>query len=131
MQIKNKTMGRRKSNGLGDSIETFTEVTGIKSAVKLFSEITGLDCGCDERKEKLNQLFPYKQINCLNENDYLYLKKFFEENTQQITPILQRELKSVYYNIFNVNLQDSSCSSCWRDTIEKLRKVYQEYEIVH
>jgi hypothetical protein len=124
-------MGRRKSNGLGDSIETFTEVTGIKSAVKLFSEITGLDCGCDERKEKLNQLFPYKQINCLNENDYLYLKKFFEENTQQITPILQRELKSVYYNIFNVNLQDSSCSSCWRDTIEKLRKVYQEYEIVH
>lgn len=131
MQIKNKTMGRRKSKGLGDSIETFTEVTGIKTAVKLFSEITGLDCGCDERKEKLNQLFPYKQINCLNENDYLYLKKFFEENTQQITPILQRELKSVYYNIFNVNLQDSSCSSCWRDTIEKLRKVYQEYEIVH
>jgi hypothetical protein len=124
-------MGRRKSKGLGDSIETFTEVTGIKTAVKLFSEITGLDCGCDERKEKLNQLFPYKQINCLNENDYLYLKKFFEENTQQITPILQRELKSVYYNIFNVNLQDSSCSSCWRDTIEKLRKVYQEYEIVH
>ncbi len=42
-------MGKRKSQGLGDSIEKLTEATGIKKAVELFSEITGLDCGCDER----------------------------------------------------------------------------------
>lgn len=124
-------MGKRKSKGLGDSIEKLTEATGIKTAVKLFSEITGVDCGCDERKEKLNQLFPYKEINCLNEADYLYLKHFFAENPQMITPLYQRELKAVYYNVFNQHLSDSSCSSCWRDTISKLRKVYEQYEVVH
>ncbi len=124
-------MGKRKSKGLGDSIEKLTEATGIKAAVKVFSELTGVDCGCDERKEKLNQLFPYRDVQCLKEHDYLYLKHFFIENPQQISPMMQRELKSVYFNVFNVHLQDSSCSSCWRDTIEKLRKVYKEYEILH
>ncbi|MBT7866067.1 MAG: hypothetical protein HN763_06875, partial [Opitutales bacterium] len=50
-----------KNKGLGDTIENITETTGIKKAVKLFSDATGLDCGCDARKEKLNQMFPYRQ----------------------------------------------------------------------
>lgn len=120
-------MGRRKSQGLGDSIEAFTEATGIKKAVELFSEITGLDCGCDERKEKLNKIFPYKKPNCLNEVDYNYLKDFFERNPSQITPIVQRELSVIYKNVFNVELESTSCSSCWRDYIGEIRRIYNEY----
>ena len=46
-----------KSKGLGDSIEKFTKATGIKKLVKA---VAGEDCGCDKRKEILNNLFPYE-----------------------------------------------------------------------
>jgi hypothetical protein len=120
-------MGKRKQKGLGDTIELLTEATGIKKAVELFSEITGLDCGCDERKEKLNKIFPYKKPNCLNEEDYSYLKAFFSTNPSQITPVVQRELSSIYKNIFNVDLESTSCASCWRDYIGEIRRIYNEY----
>ena len=50
--------------GLGDVVVAFTEVTGIKAAVKF---LAGEDCGCDERKEKMNKLRFRKQPLCLNE----------------------------------------------------------------
>lgn len=46
-----------ESKGLGDSIEKFTKATGIK---KIFDKMPG-DCGCKNRKEKLNEIFPYKK----------------------------------------------------------------------
>lgn len=42
---------------LGDAIEKVTTVTGIKAVVEKISEKTGKDCGCADRKEKLNNLF--------------------------------------------------------------------------
>ena len=48
-----------KSKGLGDSIEKLTKATGIKKIVDKVNEATGKDCGCNKRKEKLNNLFPY------------------------------------------------------------------------
>ena len=52
-------MKKNKSKGLGDTIEKITKITGIKKVVEKVSEVTGKDCGCDERKETLNKLFPY------------------------------------------------------------------------
>mgnify|MGYP003109834655 FL=1 len=52
-------MKKKKSKGLGDTIEKITKATGIKKVVDTVSKVTGKDCGCDERKEKLNRLFPY------------------------------------------------------------------------
>jgi hypothetical protein len=44
-----------KSKGLGDTIEKFTTVTGIKKAVETIAEAVGIeDCGCNGRKKKLN-----------------------------------------------------------------------------
>lgn len=113
--------------GLGDAIEVVTKATGIEKAVKLFSEITGIDCGCDERKLKLNKLFPFKNVNCLNEEDHKYLDQFFSVPQYEIPPIVQRDLTNIYMNVFGVNLEQSSCPSCWRDYISELRKVYNEY----
>ena len=48
-----------KSKGLGDDIEKITKATGIKKVVDKISEVTGKDCGCDERKRKLNKLINY------------------------------------------------------------------------
>ena len=52
-------MKKNKSKGLGDTIEKITKVTGIKKVVEKVSEVTGKDCGCAERKDTLNRLFPY------------------------------------------------------------------------
>ena len=41
---------------LGDLIELITTYTGIKWIVKKYSKLTGKDCGCNERKEKLNDV---------------------------------------------------------------------------
>jgi len=45
-----------KSRGLGDSIDKFTTATGIKAAV---NKATGGGCGCNKRKDQLNNMFPY------------------------------------------------------------------------
>lgn len=44
--------------GLGDVIAGFTQSTGIDQIAKSYEEITGRSCGCDERRQKLNILFP-------------------------------------------------------------------------
>ena len=55
------------SKGLGDSVEKVLKATGASDVVKF---IAGEDCGCDERKEKLNDLFPYKNPQCFTEEEY-------------------------------------------------------------
>ena len=54
-----------KSKGLGDSIEKFTEFTGIKSLTELAVKKLAKPgkpggCGCNKRKAWLNKQFPYK-----------------------------------------------------------------------
>ena len=46
--------------GLGDRIENFTKATGIKKVVETVSQGLNIPCGCQQRKEKLNKLFPGK-----------------------------------------------------------------------
>jgi hypothetical protein len=50
----------QKAEGLGDTIETITKATGIKSVVDTVSKGLNIPCGCKHRKEKLNKIFPYK-----------------------------------------------------------------------
>jgi hypothetical protein len=41
---------------LGDIIYYFTKFTGIKFIVYLFNRIFKKDCGCDDRRKKLNNI---------------------------------------------------------------------------
>jgi hypothetical protein len=50
-----------KSQGLGDTIEKITTATGIKKVVEKVAEATGKECGCNKRKEILNN--PNSLIN--------------------------------------------------------------------
>lgn len=61
--------------GLGDVVEKITEATGIKAVVKA---ALGEDCGCDERKEKLNKLFQFNKdkMKCLTDGQIEYLNRF-------------------------------------------------------
>lgn len=115
---------RKVSQGLGDTVQKITEATGLDKVVKF---IAGDDCGCEERKVKLNKLFPYNKPKCLNEEDYNYLNNFFALKLNQITPLVQRDLSGIYFRIFGINLQSSNCPSCWRDYISQIAKIYNEY----
>jgi NAD(P)H-nitrite reductase large subunit len=117
-------MAKRKSKGLGDTIEQITEATGIKKVVDAISEATGVDCGCGERKELLNKLFPYKQTECLNDEDNEWLTQFFSVTNNQLTPKQQNKIIDIYKNVFNQNIQPSNCGSCWRDRINELKKIH-------
>lgn len=49
-----------KSKGLGDTLEKITTATGVKRVVEKVSQAVGKDCGCKQRKDALNRMFPYK-----------------------------------------------------------------------
>ena len=117
-----------KSKGLGDSIEKITKATGIKQASDWIFDKLGKDCGCDTRKEKLNKLFPYKNIECLNEDEYMYLKGFFAFNTTVVNPREQRALLNIHNRVFNTNKEQSSCGSCVKGLVDTIRRLYNEYE---
>jgi hypothetical protein len=116
---------RKKSQGLGDSVEQVLEVTGISKIAKF---ILGEDCNCDKRKEKLNKLFPYKKANCLTENHYEYLTDFFERKPNSILPIEQEVILKIYNRTFNTNVGATQCATCWIDMIDELKKVFNSYE---
>lgn len=50
-----------KSKGLGDTIEKLTKATGIKKVVDSVSKATGKPCGCGQRRDTLNRMFPYNK----------------------------------------------------------------------
>ena len=113
---------KKKSKGLGDTIAKVTKATGIDKAVKF---IAGQDCGCDERKAKLNKLFPYNKPECLTETEHNYLKEFFKihKNTKE-----QLELLKISNRVLHTKKQVSSCSSCVKSLMNELKKLYDNYE---
>jgi hypothetical protein len=122
---KSKTI-KKKSKGLGDTVAKVTKATGIDKAVKF---IAGEECGCEERKEKLNKLFPYNQPECLNESEYNFLKDFYSIARNTVTYPQQLELIAISNRVLKTKLQPSSCSSCIKSLMEKLKKLYDNYEI--
>ena len=113
-----------KSKGLGDTIAKITEATGIDKLVKF---VAGEDCGCDERKEKLNKLFPYAKPLCLTEDEFNTLDTYFKQNTNTLTSDEQTSLIAINNRVLSQRLTFSTCSSCLRDLVSKLRVIYNEY----
>jgi hypothetical protein len=118
-------MAKKKATGLGDTIEQVLEVTKIAKVAKW---ILGEDCGCEERKEKLNKLFKYAKPKCLTEDEFKYLSESEVLNKNLITPSEQRELLKIYNRVFNKRMQPTSCGSCVREVVMELAKVVNEYK---
>ena len=56
-------INKMESKGLGDTVEKFTKATGIKTVVEKVAKATGKDCGCGQRRDTLNRVFPYNKDN--------------------------------------------------------------------
>ena len=110
-----------KSKGLGDTIDKITKATGIDKVAK---KVLGDDCGCEERKEALNKMFPYAKVRQFTEDEM----SIYESVLPRIGNTVKREdqaiLVKLYNKVFNSNKKPSSCGSCVQQTVAQLAKVY-------
>jgi len=52
----------QESKGLGDTIAKVTHAVGLDKVAEAVAKVVGKDdCGCNKRREKLNDIFPYKK----------------------------------------------------------------------
>ena len=120
-----KLKQEKASKGLGDTIAKITKATSIDKVVKF---IAGEDCGCDERQEKLNNLFTYFKPKCFTEDEYNYLSALYDKNLSLISYKIQEDLTVIYNRVFNQNKKtDSSCPDCFRRTYKDLKKYFDSY----
>jgi len=113
-----------KSKGLGDDVQKVFKKTGIAKVAKW---ALGEDCGCDERKNKLNKMFPSQKPECLTEKEYLYLKNIIGK-TNQITVDQQKELILIYNRVFKDKANYTSCGTCFLNGVyKKLETILNEY----
>ena len=124
-QVKKTTRTRKaKSEGLGDTVEKVFQATGIDKLAKF---VLGEDCNCEERKIKLNHLFPYIKPECLTEDEYNYLTEWFAVHRNSVRPSEQREILKIYNRTFKQNQEPTSCATCLADIINKLKKIHENY----
>jgi hypothetical protein len=119
-----KRTPRKKATGLGDTVENVLEATGVAKVAKW---IMGDDCNCEERKEKLNALFPYRTPKCLTEDEHTYLTESQVLNKQTLKPSEQDAILKIYNRIFGISREPTSCATCWLEIIDKMQKVFNEY----
>jgi len=130
-------MGRPKkviieNGGLGTTIANTLETIGVKKLVDIF--LDGKDCGCDERKEKLNKVFPSRfKARCFTEEEYNAWKEFTAIKTITITAQQRKMICDLHHNVFlqkgNVYYPCLNCSpKPIIQMIDKLDKVFATYE---
>ena len=122
--MKKKT--KNKSRGLGDDIKKIADKTGISKAVNM---IFGDDCGCAERQQKLNNMFPnFKNIRAFTNDEKKVYEKIYPqvEKEKRVNKENQIALNVLYFSVFNTPAKWSNCGSCNIKTLENLRRVYEK-----
>ena len=116
----------KKNKGLGDTIAKITKATGIDKVAK---KVLGDDCGCEERRKKLNQMFPnFKNIRQFTEDEI----KIYDEvipvvnKKGMLTPAERQIVSALYVSVFGVNPVWKSCSPCNKQIMNNLKKVYDK-----
>ena len=127
----------KKSKGLGDDVEKVLKATGIKALAKV---ILGKDCPkCDERKSKLNNLFPrnVKAVRCMTNEHITAYRQYVESRTLNIWNDADITLlTTLYAHVFAIRYDSKEfCRGC-QGTAKTLLKitthldeVYNSYKI--
>ena len=117
MSLKNKP-----SKGLGDTIEKVTKFIGLKAAVE---SVFGEDCGCNERKETLNRLFPFS-AHMSSEDKHLYEEHLINwKKGGKVTASQQHLAIDIWIRSTDKKKKFSNCSSCVKKFLEDLEKLYE------
>ena len=112
---------KKKSKGLGDTVEKITEATGIKKVVEAVTD----DCGCQERKEKLNKLFPYATtMDAEQKSQYETIIKP-QVDKGVLTADAQKLANQMYRDVLGYKARFTRCGSCLKERLVKLQKAYE------
>ena len=137
IEVKFEELKNKPPTGLGDVIETITEATGIKKAVKFFTK--GEDCGCTERKRKLNVNFEigigrYKVLRCMTEGHYNAYKEYMKVRTLTFERDQIQFLTDTFAHVFAIQYNPNDfCANCGGSAKrlmsiqQKLDKVFSSY----
>lgn len=121
----------KSRKGLGDDIEAILNsklAKPVTNALKKLIWKDESDCGCDERKEKLNKMFPhYRKPECLKQKEYKFLDRIYKANARVLSREDNKELYRVYNRVFKAKKVSTTCGSCVKSVLTELKKVYDEY----
>jgi len=125
---KRKRVSRPKSQGLGDTIEKVTEATGIKKAVEVVSEALGVDCGCESRKNCLNERFRYKNIECMTRDQALRWETI-NVDPMRLTHKQRKEVSEFHAEVFKKKPEmPCTCApSEWARLVHEIDELYKAY----
>ena len=116
---------KSKSKGLGDKIAAVTKATGIEKVVKTFF---GEDCGCDERRDRLNKMFPSRSITQMDEEQYTFFRDVLQPSYRGHQTLKGKDsdfFYQMYNDIFGKNQKKTKCTSCNKNMYIELLKVYE------
>lgn len=107
----NNSKPEKTIDGVGDVISSITSFLGIKECE-----------GCEDRKNKLNQLFPFLKPNLdnINEEDILLMDRVNKSTLVKSDDV--DRLYSFYNRLFNKNKRRQNCPGCVRTIIEQINK---------
>ena len=114
-----------RSKGLGDKIAAVTKATGIEKVVKTFF---GDDCGCDERRDRLNKMFPSRKVEQMNEEQIVFFRDVLQVKYRTHANLgrdVGDKFYQLYQDVFGVKKKKTSCSSCNKNMYIELLKVYE------
>jgi len=123
---------KNNPQGAGDIIENVLESTGV---AKIAKKVLGEDCGCDERKEALNKLFPvrYKASRCFTDEELEWYDDYYKNRTLNLVTKEQlKEVLNIHEGVFKWKV-NNLCHNCQgsagiiKGMIERLDKVYLTY----
>lgn len=124
-EINKKQNKDKQIKGLGDQIEKLSKALGVDRIAK---KVLGEDCGCEERKKKLNQMFPkWSNIRQFTEDEI----KIYEDaiptidKKGRVTPDEKEIVNILYENVFGHKPKWKSCSPCNKQIMDNLKKVYE------
>ena len=125
-----------QSRGIGDDIEKVFKATGIKALAKV---ILGDDCGCEEKRDKLNAKYPrdVKALRCMTDEHLIAYKQYIESRTLNIWNDADITfLTALYAHVFAIRYNPLDfCRGCQGTATKLLKittqldKVYKSYKI--
>lgn len=126
---------KHEQKGLGDIVEEVFKYTGVKALVK---HIAGEDCGCDERKENLNEFgkkitdklrtaFVTKPLP-LTLEEYEYIKSVTDKNPRVLQKDEVIEFYKIHNRVFRTNQEITGCDDCVKKVYGKIRQLVKIYE---
>jgi len=130
-RVKKTVTAKAESLKVGDAVEKITKATGIKKVVEIFSQITGADCGCEERKEKLNDIFRRRRLKarCITQDEYYQLTQLTDIKRSRMTREHATKVAKIYSSIFSTRYEFwcDTCPQIWLAKIQDLKDVQELY----